>query len=74
MSDTGSGLAAVNLREVFGPSGPGTDAMQLIVTDSCYASVPLAMQTLSMGYYSISTVRNNQLGLSVSLVDAKEKG
>ncbi|POM58737.1 Hypothetical protein PHPALM_36581 [Phytophthora palmivora] len=76
MSDTGSELVAVvrNLREVFGSSGPGTDAMRLIVTDSYYTSVPLAMQMLAMGYYSIDIVHNYQLGLSVSLVDEKEKG
>ncbi|KAJ8578589.1 hypothetical protein ON010_g617 [Phytophthora cinnamomi] len=51
------GPAAVvrNLRDVFGPSPPANGAMRLVVTDRFYSAVPLAMQSLTMGFYSIGT-------------------
>ncbi|POM62521.1 hypothetical protein PHPALM_28318 [Phytophthora palmivora] len=70
LTDYGSGPAAVirNLREVFGASGSGTSAMRIIVTDRFYTSVPLALQMLSMGFYSIGTVQTDRIGLPAVLV------
>ncbi|POM71749.1 Hypothetical protein PHPALM_11638 [Phytophthora palmivora] len=57
LSDYNSGPAAVmrNLREVIGLEGPGTGEMRLIATDRFYTSVSLAMQMLTLGFYSIGT-------------------
>ncbi|ETO85715.1 hypothetical protein F444_00650 [Phytophthora nicotianae P1976] len=74
-TDYKSGPAAVtrNLEHVFGPTGPGTGAMRLVVTDRYYTSVPLAMQMLTKGYYTIGTIRTDRRGLPVSLVGKKAK-
>lgn len=76
LTDYMSGPAAVirNLTEVFGPTGPGTGAMRLIVTDRFYTSVSLAVQMLTMGFYSVGTVQTDRLGLPASLVGEKKKG
>ncbi|POM74126.1 Hypothetical protein PHPALM_8959 [Phytophthora palmivora] len=76
LSDYNSGPAAVmrNLREVFGPEEPGAGEMRLIVTDCFYTSVSLAMQMLTLGFYSIGTVQIDHLGLPVSLVGQKKEG
>jgi hypothetical protein len=76
LTDYSCGPAAVvrNLKAVFGPDGPGTGAMRVIVTDRFYTSVPLAMQLLTMGSYSIGTVQTDRLGLPESIVGKKEKG
>ncbi|EGZ05816.1 hypothetical protein PHYSODRAFT_434035, partial [Phytophthora sojae] len=65
LTDYNSGPAAVirNLREVFDPAGPGTGAMRLIVTDRFYTSLPLAMQLLTMGFYTVGTVQTDRIGL-----------
>ncbi|POM71656.1 Hypothetical protein PHPALM_11740 [Phytophthora palmivora] len=76
LPDYGSGPAAVirNLREVFGASGSGTSAMRIIVTDRFYTSVPLALQMLSMGFYSIGTVQTDRIGLLAVLVGKNLNG
>ncbi|POM58986.1 Hypothetical protein PHPALM_36296 [Phytophthora palmivora] len=76
LNDYGSGPAAVirNLCEVFGPNGPGQNAMRLIVTDRYYTSIPLAMQMLTMGFYTVGTVQTNRLGLPVSLLEGEQRG
>ncbi|POM70353.1 Hypothetical protein PHPALM_13220 [Phytophthora palmivora] len=48
--------------------------MRLIVTDNYYTSVPLAMQMLTMGCYSIGTVRTDRLVLPASLIGEKKNG
>ncbi|EGZ30732.1 hypothetical protein PHYSODRAFT_470885, partial [Phytophthora sojae] len=73
-TDYKSGPAAVvrNLREVFGPSPPADGAMRLAVTDRFYSVVPLSMKLLTMGFYSIGTVRTDCLGLSTKLIPKKK--
>ncbi|GMF44419.1 unnamed protein product [Phytophthora fragariaefolia] len=75
LTDYKSGPAAVirNLKEVFGPDGPGLEAIRLFVTERFYTSVALAIQMLMNGYYSIGTVQTDRLGLPVSLVGEKLK-
>ncbi|POM81831.1 Hypothetical protein PHPALM_147 [Phytophthora palmivora] len=48
--------------------------MRLIVTDRYYTSVPLAMQMLTMGFYTAGTVQTNRLGLPVSLLEGEQRG
>lgn len=76
LTDYKSGPAAVvrNLGEVFGVNGPGTGAMRPIVTDWYCASVALAVQMLTMGFYTVGTVQTDRLGLPVSIVGEKKKG
>lgn len=76
LSDYNSDPAAVarNLREVFGPTGPGTQKMKLVVMDRFYTSVRLAMQLLTMGFYAIGTIQTDRLGLAVSIVGEKKEG
>eukprot|EP00644_Phytophthora_capsici_P001287 jgi/Phyca11/105080/e_gw1.10.572.1 len=68
-TDAKTGPAAVvrNLRKVFGPAPPSNGAMCLVVMDNYYSSVPLSMELLTMGFYSIGTVRSDRLGLSTQL-------
>ncbi|KAG2786086.1 hypothetical protein PC129_g14097 [Phytophthora cactorum] len=75
LTDYKSGPAAVirSLTEVFGPTGPGTGAMRLIVTDRFYTSVALAVQMLTMGFYTVGTVQTDRLRLPVSIVGEKKK-
>ncbi|GMF19799.1 unnamed protein product [Phytophthora fragariaefolia] len=58
-TDRKSGPAAVarNLQHVFGSSAQASGEMRLIVMDRFYSSVPLSLQLLTMGFYSIGTVR-----------------
>ncbi|GMF56984.1 unnamed protein product [Phytophthora fragariaefolia] len=72
--DAGPAAVVRNLREVFGPSGPETGSMRVIVTDRFYISVPLALQLLTMGFYSIGTIQTDRLGLPVSIVGDKKEG
>ncbi|GMF40449.1 unnamed protein product [Phytophthora fragariaefolia] len=76
LTDYDAGPAAVvrNLREVFGPSGPRTGSMRVIVTNRFYTSVPLALQLLTMGFYSIGTIQTDRLGLPVSIIGEKKEG
>ncbi|POM81531.1 Hypothetical protein PHPALM_483 [Phytophthora palmivora] len=76
LTDYGPGPAAVicNLREVFGASGSSTSAMQITVTDRFYTSLPLALQMLSMGSYSIRTVQTDRIRLPAVLVGKKING
>ncbi|KAJ8523578.1 hypothetical protein ON010_g17541 [Phytophthora cinnamomi] len=62
-----------NLREVFGAADPGTGAMRLIVPDRFYTSLRLAMQLLTMGFFTVGTVQTNRLGLSISIVGEKKE-
>ncbi|POM73876.1 Hypothetical protein PHPALM_9236 [Phytophthora palmivora] len=48
--------------------------MRLIVTDNYYTSVLLAIEMLTMGCYSIGTVRTDRLVLPASLIDEKKNG
>lgn len=75
-TDYKSGPAAVvrNLRAVFGPTAPADGSMRLVVTDRFYTAVPLSVQLLTMGFYSIGTVRTDRLGLSTKLIPKKQKG
>ncbi|POM60489.1 hypothetical protein PHPALM_30649 [Phytophthora palmivora] len=59
-SDTKCEPAAVirNSREVFGTAG--SRDKRLIVTDRFYTSPTLAMQLLTLGFYSIGTVMTNR--------------
>ncbi|OWY92207.1 hypothetical protein PHMEG_00038878, partial [Phytophthora megakarya] len=74
-TDYKSGPATVvrNLRAVFGATASPNGDMRLVVTDRFYSAVPLLMQLLTMGFYSIGTVRTDRLGLS-SLLPKKKKG
>ncbi|OWZ06389.1 LOW QUALITY PROTEIN: hypothetical protein PHMEG_00021361, partial [Phytophthora megakarya] len=62
-----------NLQEVFGPAAPANGSMRRVVTDLFYSAVPLSMQLLTMGFYSIGTVRTDRLGLSSKLIPRKKK-
>ncbi|GMF59081.1 unnamed protein product [Phytophthora fragariaefolia] len=75
-TDHKSGPAALarNLRLVFGPTAPPNGEMRLVVMDRFYSSVPLSMQLLTMGFYSIGTVRTDRQGLSTKLIPKKKKG
>eukprot|EP00644_Phytophthora_capsici_P015493 jgi/Phyca11/127520/e_gw1.70.155.1 len=75
-TDAKTGPAAVvrNLRKVFGPAPPSNGAMRLVVMDNYYSSVPLSMELLTMGFYSIGTVRSDRLGLSAQLFPKRKKG
>ncbi|KAG3206458.1 hypothetical protein PC128_g730 [Phytophthora cactorum] len=46
--------------------------MRLVVTDRFYVSVPLSMQLMTMGFYSIGTVRTDRQGLSHQLLPKKK--
>ncbi|OWZ10109.1 hypothetical protein PHMEG_00017089 [Phytophthora megakarya] len=48
--------------------------MRLVVMDRFYSSVPLSMQLLTMGFYSIDTVRTDRKGLRTKLIPKKKKG
>ncbi|KAG2779668.1 hypothetical protein PC129_g7078 [Phytophthora cactorum] len=48
--------------------------MRRIVTDRFYTSVPLAMQLLTMRFYTVGTVQTDRLVLPVSIVGEKKKG
>ncbi|POM57745.1 Hypothetical protein PHPALM_37705 [Phytophthora palmivora] len=63
-TDHKSGPAAVvrNLQQVFGPTAPPSGEMRLVVMDRFYSSVPLSMQLLTMGFYSIGTVPTDRQG------------
>ncbi|KAG6617110.1 uncharacterized protein IUM83_04878 [Phytophthora cinnamomi] len=71
--DTKSGPAAVvrSLRQVFGPTGP--PEFRLIVTDRFYTSVVIAMQLLTMNFYSVGTVMTNKKGLCTANLPKKKK-
>ncbi|KAE9037189.1 hypothetical protein PR002_g6708 [Phytophthora rubi] len=75
-TDHKSGPAAVarNLQQVFGPTAPLNGEMRLVVMDRFYSSVPLSMLLLTMGFYSIGTVRTDRLGLSTKLIPKKKPG
>ncbi|GMF53137.1 unnamed protein product [Phytophthora fragariaefolia] len=75
-TDCNSGPAAVvrNLQHVFGPTAPPNGQMRLVVIDRFYSSVLLCMQLLTMGFYSIGTVRTDRQGLSTKLIPKKKKG
>ncbi|GMF43229.1 unnamed protein product [Phytophthora fragariaefolia] len=75
-TDHKSGPAALarNLRLVFGPTAPPNGEMRLVVMDRFYSSVPLSMQLLTMGFYSIGTVRTDRQGLSTKHIPKKKKG
>lgn len=72
-SDEKSGPAAVvrNLRQVFGVNGP--TERRLIVTDRFYTSVVLAMQLLTMNFYSLGTIMTNRKGLCKAILPKKTK-
>ncbi|POM68946.1 Hypothetical protein PHPALM_14824 [Phytophthora palmivora] len=75
-TDHKSGPAAVvcNLQQVFGPTAPPSGEMRLVVMDRFYSSVPLSMQLLTMGFYSIGTVRTDRQGLGTKLIPKQKKG
>ncbi|GMF29033.1 unnamed protein product [Phytophthora fragariaefolia] len=75
-TDHKSGPAAVarNLQYVFGSTAPASGEMRLILMDRFYSSVPLSLQLLTMGFYSIGTVRTDRQGLSTLLIPKKKKG
>ncbi|OWZ07268.1 hypothetical protein PHMEG_00020361 [Phytophthora megakarya] len=52
---------------------PANGSMRRVVTDRFYSAVPLSMQLLTMGFYSIGTVRTDRLGLSSKLIPRKKK-
>ncbi|ETN15516.1 hypothetical protein PPTG_06780 [Phytophthora nicotianae INRA-310] len=72
-TDAKSGPAAVvrNLKEVFGCSG--SREKRLIVTDRFYTSPTLAMQLLTLGFYTIGTVMTNRQGFCKAIVEKKKK-
>ncbi|GMF39890.1 unnamed protein product [Phytophthora fragariaefolia] len=58
----------------FGPTAPPNGEMRLVVMDRFYSSVPLSMQLLTMGFYSIGMERTDRQGLSTKLIPKKRKG
>ncbi|POM81165.1 Hypothetical protein PHPALM_899 [Phytophthora palmivora] len=56
-----------NHREDFGASGPCASAIRIIVIGRFYTSVPLALQMLVMGFYSIGTDQSDRIGLPAVL-------
>ncbi|POM69318.1 Hypothetical protein PHPALM_14408 [Phytophthora palmivora] len=72
-SDTKYGPAAVirNLREVFGTAG--SREKRLIKTDRFYTSPTLAMQLLTLGFYSIGTVMTNRKGFCKDFIEKRKK-
>ncbi|POM71616.1 Hypothetical protein PHPALM_11790, partial [Phytophthora palmivora] len=60
-----------NLRAAFGDEQPNT--MRLIVMDRFYTSIPLALELLTMGYYSVVTVMTGRKGLAAQVVPDKNK-
>ena len=73
LPDEKSGPAAVvrNLKQVFGASGPRD--FRLIVTDRFYTSVVLAMQLLTMKFYTVGTIMMNRQGLCEAILPPKQK-
>ncbi|GMF18180.1 unnamed protein product [Phytophthora fragariaefolia] len=67
---TGPVSVVRNLRAAFG-DGPFPEK-RLIVIDRFYASVPLAMQLWTMGYYSVGAVQTNRKGLAAQIVSPKK--
>ncbi|OWZ23514.1 LOW QUALITY PROTEIN: hypothetical protein PHMEG_0001580 [Phytophthora megakarya] len=63
-----------NLRTVLGATAPPNGEMRLVVTDRFYSAVAISKQLLTMGLYSIGTVRTDRLGLSSKLLPKKKKG
>ncbi|OWZ05090.1 hypothetical protein PHMEG_00022888 [Phytophthora megakarya] len=59
---------------VFGSTAPPNGEMRLVVMDRFYSSVPLSMQLLTMGFYSVGTVRTDRQGLSTMLIPKRKKG
>ncbi|KAG1689608.1 hypothetical protein DVH05_028512 [Phytophthora capsici] len=72
-TDAKSGPAAVvrNLKEVFGRGG--SSEKRLVVTDRFYTSPTLAMQLLTLGFYTIGTVMTNRQGFRKEIVEKKKK-
>ncbi|POM59702.1 hypothetical protein PHPALM_31524 [Phytophthora palmivora] len=72
--DEKTGPVAVirNLKAAFGDTP--FHQKRLIIFDRFYTSVPLSMQLLTMGFYSIGTVMISRLGLSEQIVPKREKG
>ncbi|POM81666.1 Hypothetical protein PHPALM_332 [Phytophthora palmivora] len=68
---TGPAAVARNLHHVFGDGT--TQRMRLVVMDSYYTSVPLALHLWSRGFYSIGTVVTRRLGLSKYAIEKKKK-
>ncbi|POM80223.1 Hypothetical protein PHPALM_1970 [Phytophthora palmivora] len=73
LRDERTGPVAVvrNLRAAFGDEQPNT--MRLIVMDRFYTSIPLALELLTMGYYSVGTVMTDRKGLVVPDKNKKKK-
>ncbi|POM65861.1 Hypothetical protein PHPALM_18363 [Phytophthora palmivora] len=73
LRDERTGHVAVvrNLRAAFGDEQPNT--MRLIVMDRFYTSIPLALELLTMGYYSVVTVMTGRKGLAAQVVPDKNK-
>lgn len=72
--DVKSGPAAVvrNLKKVFDPSQkPGEK--RLVVTGRFYTSVTLALQLLSIDFYSVGTIITNRLGYAKSVIESRKK-
>ncbi|OWZ20132.1 hypothetical protein PHMEG_0005490 [Phytophthora megakarya] len=72
--DEKSGTAAVgwDLKKGFGASGPSD--FGLVVTDRFYRLVALAMQLLTMKFYSIGTIMMNNRGLCEPILPPKKNG
>ncbi|GMF18924.1 unnamed protein product [Phytophthora fragariaefolia] len=68
---TGPVSVVRNMRAALGDGSLPEN--RLIVFDRLYMSVPLAMQLLSMGYYSVGTVQTNLKGLAAQIFPPKKK-
>ncbi|KAJ0391884.1 hypothetical protein ATCC90586_003559 [Pythium insidiosum] len=72
--DTKSGPAAVvrNVKAVFGDEATKANHKRLIVTDRFYTSVALALQLLTLGFYTVGTIMTNRVGFPKTIIDKRK--